>query len=608
MNPVLYGGNMLFHRNNIGPDGNFDELVLDLGLTSLRYPGGSIAEELFDIRNPNATVGIDPRTGDAVPIEPLSDVAGFAAANNLTLTVVLPMRTYLSDEVDDLGHRLPAVDVDGLQTFVSDLVGGVYGNAKIAGLEIGNEYWGIGEFENGSMTTLEYARVASEVTRILDETLATLPGGEDVAILVQMGTNYNAADLAPDYADVPRGDALDDAVRADYDLPDDVNFLTAGGDMNWTRVANHIIIEQLSQAGVLDQVDGVIAHVYSRYPDAESSRHWQLDIIDTTWGVEAPGIDTWVTEWSRKASTDAFERATDYGLKSAAELVDMIGVFGDHKVDAAYYWTPQHNTVTALAGMTKVPDGQAPPLTAAGEIFRMMAENIQGLSTLDMAPNDPHTNDFTQDGIDVHVYLKPAQMTLYIVNNRDEAQGGSLDLSNYLDDAEDWQITILGVAPGDDPGDPNVPPVLTEVDPTGAVDGMVISQTLQPYEAMEVVITGANFSQDLTRDLVTARTEAGTSLEGLILDPEDSAGPPLLGNNGEDTGGDTGSDTGSDAGGDDAVPPPDTINDDPVIVLPDEDPPDTSPPEPEDDADDGGVMDMLMMIGLPLVVLLAFAA
>lgn len=577
-----FGGNMLFHRNNIGPDGNYDELIEELGLTSLRYPGGAISEEMFDIRNPNATVAIDPTTGDSVPIEPLSDVAGYAAEKGLTLTVVLPTRKYLSGELDELGHRLPAVDAEAVRTFVTDLVGGTYGAAKIIGLEIGNEYWGIGEIEDGSMTTLEYARVASEMTRILDETLATVPGGEDVSILVQMGTNYGEAALDPDYASVPRGAALDSAVRADYDLPEDVNFLTASGDINWTILSNHIIMQQMSNDGTLDKVDGVIAHIYSRYPQLESSRYRQLDIIEKTWGEELPEVEKWVTEWSRKAATDAFERDTDYGLKTAHEIVAMFSVMGQNKVEAAYYWTPQHNTVTALSKMVQTPEGEAPPLTAAGEMYKLMSEHIRLHSGLDMNPGDPNTNGIAVDGVNYYAYVKPAGLVFYVASESDSVRDVEMDFSTYVDAYDSVEVTRLGVTPGADPGNPQAKPVVTVLDPAESVQDAVLTTTLQPYEVVQLVVSGANLTKQLTEDLAAFRTKVGTPLDGLIIDPEDDLSGILPGD--PDTDPDT------------ETPPPDDV----VVENPDEE-----PPPPEDDG--GGVADLLFALGLPILLAVAFA-
>ncbi|MEM7489076.1 MAG: type I secretion protein, partial [Pseudomonadota bacterium] len=49
----FFGGNFLANRDQIGEDGTTDELIAELGVTSLRYPGGSLTEHYFDISNPD---------------------------------------------------------------------------------------------------------------------------------------------------------------------------------------------------------------------------------------------------------------------------------------------------------------------------------------------------------------------------------------------------------------------------------------------------------------------------------------------------------------------------------------------------------------------------
>jgi hypothetical protein len=100
---------MLFQRNDIGPDGTFDDALTVLCAGGLRYPGGSIAEQLFDIRNPDATSATDPESGATVALEPLSDVAAHAAETDRALCVVLPTRGFLSDDFNTMGHRFAAV-------------------------------------------------------------------------------------------------------------------------------------------------------------------------------------------------------------------------------------------------------------------------------------------------------------------------------------------------------------------------------------------------------------------------------------------------------------------------------------------------------------------
>lgn len=87
---------------------------------------------------------------------------------------------------------------------------GTYGAAEIAGVEIGNEYWGSGE-----MTSVEYGRLAAEMSRIVDDELRLVAehfGVEtnSVGVLVQMGHNYGSSRLSDAYDGWEKQAILDD--------------------------------------------------------------------------------------------------------------------------------------------------------------------------------------------------------------------------------------------------------------------------------------------------------------------------------------------------------------------------------------------------------------
>ncbi len=44
----MFGGNIVASRNTLVPGGPFDIIVDKLGVTSLRYPGGTVTEQFFD--------------------------------------------------------------------------------------------------------------------------------------------------------------------------------------------------------------------------------------------------------------------------------------------------------------------------------------------------------------------------------------------------------------------------------------------------------------------------------------------------------------------------------------------------------------------------------
>ena len=78
--PGLFGGNILAPRAHMTGPQSYAEAIEALGVTTLRYPGGSLTEDLFDLRNPDATFATDPDTGQVVvkgePLQTLSRIHG----------------------------------------------------------------------------------------------------------------------------------------------------------------------------------------------------------------------------------------------------------------------------------------------------------------------------------------------------------------------------------------------------------------------------------------------------------------------------------------------------------------------------------------------------
>ena len=101
-----FGGNFLFHRDTLDGDQSYRQLVQDLGVETVRFPGGSVTEEYFDISNPNSSSGINPENGEPVNLIPLNDWLTTAGELGISTTVVIPTRTYLSEATDEkVDHR-----------------------------------------------------------------------------------------------------------------------------------------------------------------------------------------------------------------------------------------------------------------------------------------------------------------------------------------------------------------------------------------------------------------------------------------------------------------------------------------------------------------------
>ena len=85
---AMFGGNDLFETNLLsGPNGTFPAAAELLGITALRYPGGTMTEQDFDVTQPDS-----PPVSKApgVPFVGITEFLNFAGSSDLPVTIVLP--------------------------------------------------------------------------------------------------------------------------------------------------------------------------------------------------------------------------------------------------------------------------------------------------------------------------------------------------------------------------------------------------------------------------------------------------------------------------------------------------------------------------------------
>ncbi len=462
-----------------GP-GSYAEAVEALGVTTLRYPGGSLTEYFFDLSNPDADTARHALTGEVKEFMPISDIMAHSAETGRPVAIVIPTRDQISERYDDNGDRLPAIEEDVLREFVRDVVGGVYGRGEVAAFEIGNEYWG-----SGGMTAAEYGRVAAEMTGIIDSELTRLaqmfPEANDIEIVVQMGTNFGSSSLDEAYAGMGPQDIAAD-LEATYDIELRPGAVLASGFVDWSEVNNEIILARLEESGALAQVDGVAAHIYSRAPVLEHTRYFHLDQIEDTWLEDRPDLEVHVTEWNQRSGTAAFDRSEDYGLYQAQEMLEMVEEYMRAGVDQAQVWPLIQNTPSTLSVGRSYESS-----TPAGEMFALMSENLPGMRMLDFAPADDREGEFEARSMDVHGFADGRDMLLYVRSNtREKVIQKELELSNLVEDVGAVEISVLGVAQGQAPGDSRSEAVVERADAEDLyVDGM-LETILAPGEIMQV--------------------------------------------------------------------------------------------------------------------------
>ena len=500
----LFGANVLATRSTLAQGGDYDRLIEELGVGSFRYPGGSLTERYFDISNPNASVVTDRDTGELRDFIPLNEALAYAGDEGLSVTIVIPTRNLLSDTADINGDRFPAIDEDVLRGFVRDVVTGVHGTAEIEGFELGNEYWG-----SGQMSSVEYGRLASDMAVIVDDELTAL--GSDADIIVQSGANFNFARLNDLYPDDLSGAEILADLNDSYGLDLDADSLFGSGEVNWTRVANEMILSEFDTEVEQDAVDQVAVHVYSRGQVNESQRSFFLNNTDETWGEQIPDARIAVTEWNTAGNSGSLDRTSDYGLHQSHEMINIMEEFLRYDVENAHVWPLIQNTPNTLS----VDDGQA-ELTPGGAIFNMMQEAMPGKTALDMTDASGADTEVEDDGIAVHGFWEPDELLFYVAATGEEGADTTVDFSGLVSDAGLVEISVLGVADGDAAGDTRSTAEITELDPADVLDGTDLSVRMASGEIMQVRMFGFTPSQEF-QDLIS--TDAADVLPDPIIDP-----------------------------------------------------------------------------------------
>jgi hypothetical protein len=485
-----FGGNALALRDRVGDEGTYDNVARTLGVQHIRYPGGSLTEYYFDIRNPDSDIAVNSETGEATSFLPISDVLGFAEDEGIAVTIVLPTRHFLSEEVDDNGNRLPDIDEAALRGFLRDVFDGQYGAPDIQAIELGNEYWG-----SGGMNTFEYGRLASEMALIVKDEIRQHPDAEHLSetdILVQMGTNYGEFALSQFFTGT--GDEQLAALNARFDLNLAAdNYIYSSGNVAWVKVANAIILNEFDTTAEQSAIDGVVAHVYSKGPEVPNSRYFELSQIADTWLKELPALDIYATEWNLKRSVSE-NPEDEFGLKQAHEMLNLLEAFSWGGVDAAHVWPLQMNSRTGLA------DGEGDAdIRVPGEMFRMLNETLPGTRPLGLAGSEGRETELSGETADVHVFYAPDRLVTFLASTSDVATEEVVDFMNILRDTGDVTITRLGVAEGENPSGSTAEPVVTTENPEDLIqDGILIAE-LAPYEILMIEMINPIFTAELAR-------------------------------------------------------------------------------------------------------------
>ncbi len=499
----MFGGNIVASRNTLVPGGPFDIIVDKLGVTSLRYPGGTVTEQFFDplsdlwdqLFGPSNTDYVTAPTGESI-LGP-SPTFEYAKANGLGITVVLPTSSLLTTNAKGEVIVNP-VALNEVQTVVASMLNGKYGDVTIDRFEIGNEY-----YHYAGMTAKEYGMVANELIIAVNEEI----------------TDYAEAKGTP----------------ANWQEPEIVVQAGAG----WQEGDSEDIIAELDPEARA-AVDEIVIHYYPENIEEVGSKNGIFNQIEVWNSAEGFGeLDVYTSEWNVQTGDDS-----DTGLAQASTLLASFDWMIRKGVDSADVWGIQFryletnlSTISDYDSPATVPGEITTRLTAAGEIFASLAESVIGLVpfTPDLSvlmDNNGKTESIGASKPDadavVTAYGSEDTAVIYIASRTGEATTVSLNLTKYFGDPTHvWGEVLTTVdnpaTPGTDESDPLAVGGIPEFDTLTEDeldDGSKI--VLDPYEILRVNV-------QLDDGGVTMRGHDGLDTDPINLDDT------LVGANGRDS-------------------------------------------------------------------------
>ena len=84
-----FGANFLSHIDQIDTSFDYTDVLEELNVVSLRFPGGSITEQAFDVNDFDA---VSSNFVEGVSLTPLSSYLDFVNQNELSTAIVIPTK------------------------------------------------------------------------------------------------------------------------------------------------------------------------------------------------------------------------------------------------------------------------------------------------------------------------------------------------------------------------------------------------------------------------------------------------------------------------------------------------------------------------------------
>lgn len=387
----MFGANMLAHINTINP--GLDQTLDTFGISTIRWPGGSVTENHFDPKNPDVPLpnsrNTDEKSMFKDTVMTFTDTMQWAAKNGTPISLVIPTRHLLTTD-----GRIDPVGLADMRVFLTHALskGGAYADATIASIEVGNEYWGT------QMTAAQYGAVANTLVGLITQVVGATKPDTKPLILVQKGAAYGVDNReGGQYAHLSWGDKI--------------------------RQANADIIAELSPQSRA-AIDGVISHYYHIDRDADMSHNtsgaWANRLVQSIWSGAGITDSLHFTEWNVRMSDGV--KAGEPLFAGAGILIEQFEIMMRMNPGAAYIWPVNQRTNSDLAGPTNTDPGK---LSVNGAAFKVLSDNVRGLAFQEL-------NVESSDRFETSLYTGAASAVVFISESAGRTLHESLNLSGVL--------------------------------------------------------------------------------------------------------------------------------------------------------------------------------
>jgi hypothetical protein len=406
----MFGGHLLVHKDVTDAGGPVERFTQFMNLSSLRYPGGTITERIAQEGRFDEIFGSPGPAGSPSRLVTLAEAQQFAFENGTPLQFVIPTHAFFTGATP--GNRaINYTAIDSLMDKLALVAQGHYGPYMIEHFEIGNEYWGKGEFE---LTATEYGRIANYMIKKLADIVAIREAADD------QGFSF---------------------------LPK----IAVQSGVGWVAGSNPNILAQLDMEA-RSHIDSVVTHFYPGSLENVPQRSLLFDLMHqfaSAEGMRQP--DLIVTEWNIHAAVSG-----DRGLKQASAIIEAFNYMVLRGVTTANVWGTNYKHLdTKLARMSHNPADGTPQdeitltYSPSGVIYRVMSRELPGAHFTGKTFSELQVIEGDAQSLEINTYDSIDKRTVFIASRSNDATKLYLKLDQIFAGAEHVYVQVISAI--DDP-------------------------------------------------------------------------------------------------------------------------------------------------------------